>query len=140
MRRACLPATLVVAGCGGGPPADLFVAQRDGSVAGAKLTLRLTDDGGAYCNGLGRRELTSEQLLEAREIRRGLNGEQQEDRGPADEGLRLPAGRGAIFSYRVRTEDGVVEFSDNSRAAPAAFPRLVKLTRDVARQVCGLPR
>ena len=139
MRARLVLVALVAAGCGGGPPADLFVVQRDGSVPGAKLSLRLTDDGGAYCNDRGRRELTSEQLLDAREIRRGLNGE-KEDRGPADERLRLAPGRGAIFSYRVRTEDGVVEFSDNSRAAPEVFPRIVKLTRDVAREICALSR
>ena len=43
-------AAALAAGCNGPIPADLFLVQRTGSIPGAKLTLRLTDDGGAYCN------------------------------------------------------------------------------------------
>lgn len=128
----------VAAGCGGGPPGDLFVVERSGTVPGARLTLRVTDDGGAYCNRLGRREITSEQLLDARELRRQLTGE--EGRGPADRGMRLPPAPGSILRYEVRTEDGSVAFSDNSQGQPQAFFELAKLVRDVARGACGLPR
>jgi hypothetical protein len=143
VKRAVVLAALAVlgAGCGeGGPPGDLFVVERSGSVPGAALRLRLTNDGGAYCNDLARRELTSDQLLEARELRRALNGEKEEDEGPADRDLRLPAGRGSVFAFRVQTEDGRVEFADNSRGAPEGLADLVKLTRDVARGACGLER
>lgn len=129
------------AGCGGGPPADLFVVQRTGSIPGARLTLRLTDDGGAYCDRAKRRELTSAQLIEARELRRELNGDERDDeQGPADHHVRLAPGPGSILRYRVITEDGAVGFSDTSPQQPEAFFRLAKLTRDVARGSCGLPR
>jgi|tagenome__1003787_1003787.scaffolds.fasta_scaffold20535398_1 hypothetical protein len=127
-------------GCGGGPPGDLFVVQRSGSIPGASLRLRVTDDGGAYCNSIGRREITSQQLLDAREIRRELNGEKPEDVAPADRGLRLAPGPGSVLSYRVRSEDGTVAFSDTSRGQPPVFFRIAKLTRDVARGSCGLAR
>jgi hypothetical protein len=127
-------------GCGGGPPGDLFVVQRSGSIPAARLTLRITDDGGAYCNRLARKEITSKQLLDAREIRRQLNGEKKEDVAPADRNLRLAPGPGSVLSYRVRSEDGTVAFSDTSRGQPPVFFQIAKLTRDVARGSCGLPR
>jgi hypothetical protein len=40
----------------------------------------------------------------------------------------------------VRLEDGSVRFADDSRGQPPALFRLAKLTRDVARGSCGLPR
>ncbi|MBI5104584.1 MAG: hypothetical protein HZB46_06295, partial [Solirubrobacterales bacterium] len=107
----------------------------------AKLTLRISDDGGAYCDGGPRREITSAQLIEARALRRALNGERDhEDEGLADRGVRLPPGPSSILRYRVVSEDGEVAFSDTSRRQPQAFFRLAKLTRDVARGACGLPR
>jgi hypothetical protein len=144
MRRllcACAAAvSTALAACGGGPPGDLFLVERSGTIPGARLTLRLTDDGGAYCNDLGRRELTSQMLLDAREIRRELNGEDPEKPAPADRNLRLPPGPGSVLSYRVRSEDGTVAFSDTSRGQPPVFFKLAKITRDVARGPCGLPR
>jgi hypothetical protein len=132
-------AAALAAGCGGGPPADLFVVTRSGTIPGAGLTLRLTDDGGAYCNSARRAEITSDQLLEGRELRRALDGEDEKP-GLADRRLRLPAEPGSVLRYRVRSEDGTIAFADNSPRQPPALPRLVKLTRDVARQACGLAR
>jgi hypothetical protein len=133
---------IAAAGCGGGPPADLFVVERSGTIPGARLTLRLTDDGGAYCNDLGRREITSEQLIEGRELRRALDGDKREEQKPglAERHIRLKPGRVTTLSYRVRSEKGVVVFSDTSPNQPSAFYRLAKLTRDIARGPCGLPR
>ena len=42
--------------------------------------------------------------------------------------------------YDVRSEDGSVTFSDTSRGQPPVFYRVAKLTRDIAKGVCGLPR
>jgi hypothetical protein len=142
-RRAALLAVSLAAtvcGCGGAPPADLFVVHRSGSIAGARLALRITDDGGAFCNGGPRREITSAQLIEARELRRALDGAKDQDVGLAERGLRLPPGRVTTLSYTVRSERGTVAFSDTSPHQPQAFYRLAKLTRDVARGPCGLPR
>jgi hypothetical protein len=128
------------AGCSGPGPADLFVVQRTGTIAGARLTLRLTDDAGAYCNGGPRKELTSAQLIEARALRRALDGEREDEDGLAVKHLNLPPGRVSTLAYRVRSQDGVVAFHDTSPHQPQAFYRLAKLTRDVARGPCGLPR
>lgn len=142
---AALAAAATLAACGGGPPADLFVVSRTGTIPGAKLTLRVIDDGGASCNGGPRHDITSEQLIEAREIRRQLDGDDyaedaKEKEGLARQRISLPPGRITSYSYKVRSEEGTVAFSDTSARQPQAFYRIAKLTRDVARQSCGLAR
>ena len=132
--------TVAFPGCGGPGTADLFLVQRTGSIAGARLTLRITDDGGAYCNGGGRKEISSEQLIAARALRTDLNGRKDEDVGLAGKHLNLPPGRVSTLSYRVRSEKGTATFSDTSPRQPGAFYRLAQLTRDIARGPCGLPR
>jgi hypothetical protein len=139
-------AAATVAGCKGSVPADLFVVERTGSIEGARLSLRISDDGGAYCNGGERKDVTSEQLITAREIRRELDGDPDDDDHPehqvglASKHIALPPGAISNLSYRVRSEAGAVAFSDTSARQPQAFYRLAKLTRDVARGACGLPR
>jgi len=133
-------AAVAAAGCSGPRPADLFLVQRTGSIPGARLTLRLSDDGGAYCNGGPRKELTSAQLITAREIRGELDGRQDDDVGLAEKHITLKPGRVTTLSYRVRSEGGTVVFSDTSPHQPQAFYRIAQLTREVAQQACGLPR
>lgn len=146
MRRALLAvAAAGLVGCGeGGSPGDLFVVERTGTVPGARLTLRLIDDGGASCNGAPRVDISSEQLLEARELRRALDGnERKDERGLAQDGLDLPPAPGgppSIFRFRVRSEEGTISFADSSKSPTDVPPRIVKLTRDIARGPCGLPR
>jgi hypothetical protein len=141
VRRAVAIAALAAAALGGcgGPPADLFLVERNGSIPAARLTLLVSDDGTVRCNRGDAREISSEQLIDAREIARELNG-RGDERGPADRDLSLPPASGTIMRYDVRSEDGSVTFSDTSRGQPQAFYRLAKLTRDIARGVCGLPR
>ena len=120
------------AGCGS-EARDLFLVTRSGDVPGAPLTLRVTDDGRASCNHRPLVEITSAQLVTAREVERDL-----ED--PAKVQLRLASGPQPVFSYRVRTEEGGVAWSDDSARQPAVLFKLAKLTRDVAKGPCRLPR
>jgi hypothetical protein len=136
-------AAVMSAGCNGALPADLFVVQRTGSIEGARLTLRISDDGGAFCNGGERKEITSAQLITAREIRRELDGDKNDEEkkvGLAAKHINMPPGAITTLSYRVRSEMGTVAFSDTSARQPQTFYRLAQLTRDVARGACGLPR
>jgi hypothetical protein len=123
---------LATAGCGS-EAADLFVVTRGGDVRGARLTMRVTDDGRASCNGRPLVEITSKQLITARQAKRDL-----ED--PAKAGLRLPAGPQPVFSYRARTDDGTVSWSDDSPRQPPVLFTVAKLTRDVAIGPCHLAR
>ena len=125
-------AGLAMAACGG-EARDLFLVARSGDVPGAKLTLRVTDDGRASCNGRPLVEITSAQLIAARESERDVE--------PAARAqLRLAPGPQPVFSYRVRTEEGGVAWSDDSPRQPAVLFKLAKLTRDVAKGPCRLAR
>jgi hypothetical protein len=129
---------VAVAGCGG-EAGDLLAVERSGSIPGARLQLRFTLDGRVSCNRGALRELPSDQVIDARGIERELAGEEGKP-GPAERDVRLPALPGSVLRYRVRVEAGTVTFADTSRPQPAVFFQIAKLTRDVARSVCGLPR
>lgn len=135
---AGLTACALLAACGS-PSADLYLVERAGSTPGARLTMLVGDGGSVSCNRGPQRPITSAQLIEAREIATELNGEEEEP-GPAARGVELPPQPGSIFRYRVRSEAGVVAFSDNSRGQPEAFYRLARLTRRLSKDVCGLAR
>jgi hypothetical protein len=137
---AALVLALLVAGCSGPAPVDLFLVQRTGSIEGAKLTLRFIDDGGVSCNGGPRKEISSSQLITAREIRRELDGKDDEHPGLASKHINLRPGSISTLSYNVRSEKGTVVFSDTSPHQPQAFYRLALLTRQVAQGPCGLAR
>jgi hypothetical protein len=125
-------AALAMSACGS-EARDLFLVTRSGDVPGARLTLRITDDGRASCNGRPLVDVTSAQLIAARESERDVE--------PAAKAqLRLAAGAQPVFSYRVRTEEGGVAWSDDSARQPAVLFKLAKLTRDVAKGPCHLAR
>ena len=129
-----LAAALTTAACGaGGPAHDLFLVQRAGAIPGARLALRVTDDGRASCNRGPLVEITSAQLIAARELERDLEP-------LAKRRFALPPGPDSVLRYRVVLEDGALRFADDSRGQPPALFRLAKLTRDVARESCGLAR
>ena len=136
MRRAAAAlaalAALATAACGSAAR-DLFLVTRGGDVPGAQLTLRITDDGRASCNGKPLVDITSAQLISARETERDLAD-------PTTAHLRLAPGAQPVFSYRVRTEEGTAAWSDDSRRQPPVLFKLAKLTRDVAKGPCHLAR
>jgi hypothetical protein len=129
---ALAAATLGLPGCGS-EAHDLFLVQRGGAIPGARLALRVTDDGRASCNRGPLVDITSAQLIAARELQRDLVP-------LAERRFALSPGRGSVLRYRVVLEDGAVRFADDSRGQPAALFRLAKLTRDVARGPCRLAR
>jgi hypothetical protein len=125
-------AALALGGCGS-EAHDLFVVDRTGAIPGAQLSLRVTDDGRASCNDKPLVDITSGQLINARNAERDL-------KDPAEAHVRLAPGSQPVLSYRVRTEDGVVTWSDDSARQPPVLFDLAKLTRDVAKSACHLPR
>ena len=125
-------AALAIAGCGG-EAHDLFLVQRAGSIPGARLALRVTDDGRASCNRRPLVDITSAQLIDAREIDRDLEP-------LARRRFALRPGPGSVLRYRVVLEDGTVRFADTSRGQPAPLFAVAKLTRDIARGACRLAR
>jgi hypothetical protein len=132
VRRAAAALLIVLlAGCGTASP-DLFEVRRTGDDRAANVTLIVNDGGHVTCNG-EEHPLDAERLLRAREISRELEE-------PAELGIELPPGPGAVLSYRVRLEAGTVSFSDTSRGNPPAFLRLAGFTQDVTERICGIVR
>ena len=132
MKRAPLLLALLVTGCGT-PSADLFIVERSGSVPDARLTLRVGDGGTVRCDGGPEQEISSEDLLDARQI--------EEDLKPVlDRGPTLPPKQGSVLQYRVTGEEGEARFADNSERQPRVFAQLIRFTRKIAMEACGRDR
>jgi hypothetical protein len=132
MRRlAPFLAAFALAGCGTAA-GDLMVVERSGEIRHAALSMRVIDDGQVECNG-ERHDLSSDHLIEAREVVRELAE-------PAAAGVSLPPGDPSILRFRIRTENGVVGFSDTSPGQPPVFQRAAQLVREIARGDCKLRR
>lgn len=137
----CVAAALVVGCAEGTPSADLFVVQRAGSLPDADLRLRVSDGGFVRCDGGPEVQITSEQLIDARAIARALNGEPDDDEpGIVETAPRNPPRPGSQLRYEVRSEEGTVTFSDNSRPVPEELQELQVLVRALAQEACGRER
>ncbi|MGH2943677.1 MAG: hypothetical protein ACRDLN_12985, partial [Solirubrobacteraceae bacterium] len=119
-------------GACGTPSPDLFVVHRDGTVPGAKLEL-LVSDTSARCNEGAVRPMSSEQILEARDIARDLLDIQAR-------AVAVPKAPPAqIFTFAVQTEEGTLRYPDTAQR-PQILPRVSRFVRRVAIDTCGLPR
>ncbi len=134
-RRLCALALAVpaLAAACGTPSADLFVVDRTGSLPDAKLTLRVGDGGTVRCDGGDERPMSSDDLLDARQLTEDL-------RPLLDRNTRLPTRRGSLLQYRVTGEEGEARFADNSPGLAPALARVQFFTRTVARESCGRDR
>lgn len=121
----------VLAACGT-PSPDLFVAQREGTVPGAKLHL-LVSDTTVRCNGGPPLALTSAQTIEARDITSDLlelqNGSVAVPEAPPSQ----------VFSFTIRDEAGTLRFPDAAQRPPV-LPRTTRFVRRVAIDTCRLAR
>jgi hypothetical protein len=127
-----LAGAVVIGGCGGIKAPDLFVIERSGNVAGARLNLVVNEEGGVRCNGGVTRKLSDPQLVEARAL-------QEELRDLASKHATFASGARSVLSYSVREESGVVRFSDDSPGQPHILRRLALFVLRASQQVCRLP-
>ena len=133
MRRAAAAlAALTLAGCGTDSP-DLFEVRRSGKDRAANVRLVVSDGGTVSCNGAKAKALSGDQLLEARDLARGLEAQ-------AALAIELPAEKNSTLRYVVRTSSGRVAFSDTSRGRPRTFDRLVAFSKAVIEDVCKISR
>jgi hypothetical protein len=123
---------LLGAGCGQ-PSAALFSMTRGGSIPGAKLHLSVTDDGHVSCNGGPLVEITSKQLIDARDVTRELSK-------PASKHVNLPAKSGSTLDYAFTIDKDTVRFADNSAGQDPAMYKAALLVRQLAQGPCHLPR
>ena len=130
-RLATATAAVALAACGT-PSPDLFVAERDGNVPGAKLQLLISDTS-VRCNRKDPVALTSAQTIEARDITDELrlvqSGETPYPKPP-------PA---QIFHFSITTQDGTLRFPDTAQR-PEVLPRTLRFVRRVAIDTCKLTR
>jgi hypothetical protein len=129
---ALAAAAVLLAGCGT-PSADLFAVERSGKVPDGKVRMIVDDGGGVTCNGRAGSDMTSAQLLQARNIERDLEP-------PSKAGLRLEPAGDTVLQYVVHTSKGTLSFADDSRRKPAVLNRLMFFVRQLAQQHCGLAR
>jgi hypothetical protein len=134
VRRIALAVGLVLAAAGcGQPAADLFTVTRGGSIPGAKLRLRVTDDGHVSCNGGALREISSSQLIDARDVTRELAK-------PAKNHVSLPARPGSTLAYAITIDGDTAHFADNASGQTAGMYKAALLVRELAKGPCQLPR
>jgi len=106
---------------------------RGGSIPGAKLHLSVTDDGHVSCNGGPLVEITSKQLIDARDVTRELSK-------PASKHVDLPAKSGSTLNYAFTIDKDTVRFADNSAGQDPAMYKAALLVRQLAQGPCHLPR
>jgi hypothetical protein len=132
VKRAAVAVALLATACGT-PSADLFVVDRDGSLPDAKLTLRVGDGGTVRCDGGDEKPISSDDLLDARQIAKDLAPE-------LDRHTTLPPRAESVLRFRVTGGEGVARFADNSIRLPKVFAEVMQFTRKMAKEVCGKKR
>jgi uncharacterized protein YbjT (DUF2867 family) len=123
---------LTVAGCGA-ESADLFEVQRSGDDPNANVDLVINDGGTARCNKGKSVALEGKQLLDARELARGLEKQ-------ASLSIELPPAPNSILRYVVRVSNGRVAFSDTSANKPKVFDEVAAFSKDVIEDLCKIER
>jgi hypothetical protein len=122
---------LVLSGCGFDVQLpDLFLLTRTGP--STKLTLLVNDDGSIRCNGGKPKMLPSAMLITARDLADNLGGD-------ASHNLHLPARPDTIYSYKIKLQQGTIQFSDRDTAHYPNLAQAELFAVQAAQQVCGLP-
>jgi hypothetical protein len=123
---------VLASGCGQAAP-DLFQVTRSGADRNANVDLVVNDAGSATCNRTIHKPISSEQLIDAREIARDLGELAKLD-------IDLPKGTGATLHYKARSDLGTVAWWDTSPGQDTTLAKLTRFTKDIAEDVCGLAR
>jgi hypothetical protein len=119
-----------VSGCGlNVRSADLFLLTRTGQ--GTKLTLLVNDSGTIRCNGAKAKPISDKLLVQARDLADNLGKYLTRK-------VSLPAGPGAVFSYRISLEQGTISFADRAAAGHQELAQTELFAAQAAQQACGL--
>ena len=128
VRLAALAAVGLLAGCGG-EAGDLIAIEVSGGAAGGDRTIVVTGDGRGSCDDGDLSNVDSDLVVEARAVERDIEELTNESR-------EFPERRGRR-RYVVRTDDGVVRWSEGTPGLPAVLPRTALLTLRLERELCG---
>lgn len=124
---AALAASALLSGCGG-ESGDLLSIQVSGGPDPVPHTLVVTGDGRGSCDRGKLEALESGQVIAAREIERDV-------RKLADRAASYPPRRGAR-RLTLKTDNGVVRWSEGTPGIPTALPRAQLLALQMSRQLC----
>ena len=127
MRRALAVAIVTMAGCGG-DAGDLMAIEVSGGGAGADRRIVVTGDGRGTCGGGDPENVDSDLVVEARDVERDIES-------LANDSRAFPE-RGGRRRYVVRTDDGVVRWSEGTPGLPEILPRTALLTLRLERELC----
>lgn len=113
---ALIFAALAAVGCGlEVQQPDLFLLTRTGN--GPKVTLLLNYGGTVRCNGTKTKQVPSKLLLQARNLTSSLNRD-------ARHHLRIAPPHNSVYRYRVKLQDGTIEFPDTAAAHHSELAQL----------------
>jgi hypothetical protein len=128
MRRAAVAVAALLAGCGG-TGGDLVAIEVSGGPVEEKEHIVVLEDGRARCNAGPLEQISSDQLLDAREVERELQP-------LAEDGASYGAPGADRRRYLARTRDGSVRWVEGAPRAPAVIGKASLLALQLERQVC----
>jgi hypothetical protein len=124
---AALAASALIAGCGGGA-GDLMSIQITGGPTAEKHTVVVSGDGRGSCDRGALKELPSQRVIDARAVARdAADFARKAATYPSKAGTRR---------YEVRTNDGVVRWSEGSPGIPSVLPRAQLLALQLEQLLC----
>jgi hypothetical protein len=124
---AALAASALIAGCGGGA-GDLMSIQITGGPTAEKNTVVVSGDGRGSCDRGALKELPSQRVIDARAVARDAAD-------LARKASTYPPKAGAR-RYELRTNDGVVRWSEGSPGIPSVLPRAQLLALQLEQLLC----
>jgi hypothetical protein len=125
-----LAALLALAGGCGGESGDLLAVEITGGPAGGERTIVVTNDGRGRCDGGDLRQISSDRLIDAREVERDLTD-------LAEDGTDLGGeATGDRRAYVARTQAGTVRWVEAEQGNPTVLPRTELLTLQLGRDLC----
>ncbi|HEX8075795.1 MAG TPA: hypothetical protein VF545_12540 [Thermoleophilaceae bacterium] len=120
-------AALAAAGCGSSA-GDLIAIEVSGGPARVNERIRVTDDGRAGCGDGRLRALASQQVLDARQVKRAL-------KPLAKRGASYGSHRPGRRRYVARSVDGSVSWTEGA-PGPPALARATLLALRLERRLC----
>jgi len=117
----------LLAACGGGS-GDLLAIEVTGAPGGGQR-ITVASDGRARCNGPDLKQISSEQVIDAREIEREVYG-------LARDGESFEADARGSRRYSLRTDDGSVRWAEGASGLPKVLARTQLFALQLGRRLC----